>query len=99
MRLVVRDEAVQDLEDFLDWISPDNPSAAVATVRRTRRRFDTLLSPELAQMGRPGRDQGTRELVEYPYVIIYEVDEKADEVIILAVLHGARDRDRIKPRR
>ena len=50
-------------------------------------------------MGRPGRDQGTRELVEYPYVIIYEVDEKADEVIILAVLHGARDRDRIKPRR
>jgi toxin ParE1/3/4 len=97
MKLVIRDEAAQDLDDILDWISPDNPAAAVALVRRIRKRFDGLLSPELAQTGR--QDQGTRELIEYPYVIVYEVDEKADEVIILAVLHGARDRDRIKPRR
>jgi hypothetical protein len=27
-------------------------------------------------MGRPGRDKGTRELIEYPYVIVYEVDER-----------------------
>ena len=99
MKLVIRDEAAQDLDDILDWISPDNPAAAVALVRRIRKRFDGILSPELAQTGRPGQDQGTRELIEYPYVIVYEVDEKADEVIILAVLHGARDRDRIKPRR
>jgi toxin ParE1/3/4 len=99
MKLVVRDEAAQDLEDILDWISADNPIAAIALVRRIRRKIDDLLSPELAQMGRPGRDKGTRELIEYPYVIVYEVDETANELIVLAVLHGARDRDGIKPRR
>jgi plasmid stabilization system protein ParE len=28
-----------------------------------------------------------------PYVIVYEFDEAADEVAIIAVFHGAQDRD------
>jgi toxin ParE1/3/4 len=99
MRLIVREEAARDLDDILDWISQDNPNAAVAVIRRIRNRFDLLLHPELAHMGRPGRDEGTRELIEHPYIIVYEVNEEAGEVIILAVFHGARNRDRIRPRR
>jgi toxin ParE1/3/4 len=99
MRLIIRDEAARDLDDILDWISQENPSAAVAVVRRIRNKLDLLLHPELAQMGRPGRDEGTRELIEHPYIIVYEANEEAEEVIVLAVLHGARNRDRIRPRR
>jgi plasmid stabilization system protein ParE len=31
--------------------------------------------------------------VEAPYIIIYMVDEPADEITVLAIVHGARDRD------
>ena len=46
-------------------------------------------------MGRPGLDPGTRELIEYPYIIVYEVHEDRGEIVVLYVVHGARDR---KPR-
>ncbi len=51
-----------------------------------------LAAPELTHMGRPGQVQGTRELIEYPYIIVYRVREEAREVLVLAVVHGARDR-------
>jgi hypothetical protein len=43
-------------------------------------------------MGHGGRDEGTYEwvVVGSPYVIVYEVDEVANEVAIVAVLHSAR---------
>jgi toxin ParE1/3/4 len=37
--------------------------------------------------------KGTRELVEAPYIIVYMVDEPADEIAVLAIVHGARDRE------
>jgi toxin ParE1/3/4 len=43
-------------------------------------------------MGRPGVVLGTRELFEAPYVIVYEVHEDRDEIVVLAIIHGARDR-------
>jgi plasmid stabilization system protein ParE len=38
--------------------------------------------------------EGTRELVEYPYIIVYKVDEAHREIVILSIVHGARDRER-----
>ena len=52
-----------------------------------------LAIPGLSHIGRPGLVEGTRELVEAPYIIIYMVDEPADEITVLAIVHGARDRD------
>jgi plasmid stabilization system protein ParE len=43
-------------------------------------------------MGRPGLIAGTRELLEPPYLIIYRVDVVADEIVILGILHAARNR-------
>lgn len=48
--------------------------------------------PGLAHMGRPGSAAGTRELVEAPYIIVYEVREDRDELVVLAVYHGAQSR-------
>jgi toxin ParE1/3/4 len=36
---------------------------------------------------------GTRELVEAPYIIVYTVDEQGDEIAVLAIVHGATDRE------
>jgi plasmid stabilization system protein ParE len=51
-----------------------------------------LAIPGLAQMGRPGLIAGTRELIEFPYVIVYAVHEAQNEVVISSVVHGARNR-------
>jgi toxin ParE1/3/4 len=49
----------------------------------------------LPHMGHVGRARGTLEwvVVGLPYVIVYEIDEGAGEVAIIAVFHGAQDRD------
>jgi len=44
-------------------------------------------------MGRAGLIEGTRELLEYPYIIVYQVHEDRGEIVILAVVHGAMDRE------
>ena len=93
MKVVVREAAAGDLDDILDWISRDNPRAAAELVRRILARIDRLVIPGLSHIGRPGLVEGTRELVEAPYIIIYMVDEPADEITVLAIVHGARDRD------
>ena len=61
-------------------------------VGRIRDNIDLLQEDNLARMGRPGLVESTRELVEYPYIIVYRVDESLGEVIILSIVHGARDR-------
>jgi plasmid stabilization system protein ParE len=43
-------------------------------------------------MGRPGLESGTRELIEYPYIIVYEVHEDRDDIVVLSVVHGAQAR-------
>jgi plasmid stabilization system protein ParE len=92
MRIVVRAEAADDLGLIFDWIAKDNPRAAAETVARIRRRIGRLETPGLSHMGRRGRVEGTRELVEAPYIIVYEVDEVRGELTVLAVFHGAQDR-------
>jgi plasmid stabilization system protein ParE len=62
-------------------------------VRRILTRIDRLTIPGLSHIGRPGLVEGTRELVEAPYIIVYMVDEPADEVAVLAIVHGARNRE------
>jgi toxin ParE1/3/4 len=92
MRVVVREAAARDLDDIFDWISKDSPRAATKLVRRILDRIDRLTIPGLTHIGRPGLVEGTRELVETPYIVVYAVDEEADEITVLAIVHGARDR-------
>ena len=63
-------------------------------VSRIRDHIDLLQEDNLANMGRPGLIEGTRELIEYPYIIVYRVDEERDEVVVLSIIHGARKRTR-----
>jgi toxin ParE1/3/4 len=94
MKVVVNEAAARDLDSIFEWISKDNPRAAVATVRRIVARINQLALPGLSQIGRPGLDEGTRELVEPPYIVVYSLDPSADEIEVLAIVHGARNRER-----
>jgi plasmid stabilization system protein ParE len=93
MKIVVREAAAGDLDDILDWISKDNPRAAAEVVRRILARIDRLAIPGLSHIGRPGLVEGTRELIEAPYIVVYMVDEPTDEIVVLAIVHGAKDRE------
>ena len=54
--------------------------------------MERLSAPGLAHMGRHGLIGDTRELIEALYIVVYEVKEANDEVVILAVFHGAQSR-------
>ena len=62
------------------------------TIARISERINLLATPGLAYMGRPGLVPSTRELVEPPYIIVYEVHEDRNEIVVLAIIHGAQDR-------
>lgn len=87
MKLVWTRPAREDRKAIREYIAVDNPSAALD--------LDELLSGKTARLldhpglGRPGRLQGTRELVAHRnYILIYDV--AGDLVRVLRVLHAAR---------
>jgi len=93
MKIIVPEKADADLDYIFGWIAQTNPRAATDMIRRIRARIGKLETPSLARMGRPGLEEGTRELVEAPYIIVYEVLEGPGEVHILYIVHGAQDRE------
>ena len=86
--LAARDE----LDDIFAWISKDNESAAYNMIARIKARVELLATSGFSRMGRPGLDEGTHELVEPPYIIVYEVFESRSEIVIWAIVHGAKPR-------
>ena len=93
MKLVFDDRALADLEGIYNWIARDNPKAALAVVERVFESVEHLAT--FPRMGHVGRDEGTFEWVvpRLPYIVVYEIHPEKDEVIVVAVVHGARDRD------
>ncbi len=88
MRVVWLVKALDDLEAIERFIEADNPAAA-RRAERTIKETVTLLGTH-PRLGRPGRVQGSRELVVpgTPYIVAYAAN--GDQVTILAVIHGAR---------
>ncbi len=93
MKIVFDDEALDDLQGIRAWIAKDSPRAADALIKQIFDKIEHLLTPELTRMGRPGLDPGTRELIEGPYIIVYEVYAERGEIVVLSVVHGAQDRE------
>ncbi len=87
MRLKWTRAASRDLDPVEEYIGRDNPGAAIDTILEIIRHVGGLA--EHPGMGRPGRVEGTRELVitGLPYVVPYV--HEGDTVIVLRVLHGA----------
>lgn len=72
---------------IVDYISDDNPNAALALMEEIQSKVAQL--PAHPKRCRPGRVEGTRELVVRPnYIVIYA--ETAAAVTVLRVLHAAQ---------
>lgn len=58
-------------------------------IAEVQRRLDT------PRVGHAGHVPGTFEWVvpRLPYIVVYEVDEPAQQVIVIAVFHGAQSRE------
>jgi toxin ParE1/3/4 len=93
MNVTFEPAARDELDDIYAWIAKDSPRAAFAMIARIEEKVMRLAAPQLAHMGRPGLVEGTRELLEWPYIIVYKVHDDRDEVVIVSVVHGARDRE------
>ena len=93
MKVTFEPAASDDLDRIFDWITKDNPRAAQNMIARIENKVMRLESPELSYMGRPGLVEGTRELLEWPYIIVYKVYEDREEVVIVSIVHGAQDRE------
>lgn len=90
MRLRWTEPASQDLYNIVQRIRQENPNAARKVAQTifdgcaTLRRFP--------YRGRPGRRQGTRELIfpGLPYIVVYRVRKGAVE--LTRIYHGAQER-------
>jgi toxin ParE1/3/4 len=89
---------MNDREAIFDYIEADSPRAAVTVDDRIESHVELLAgTPEI---GRPGRIEGTRELVirKTPYIAAYRIE--GDTIRILRVLHGAQQwPDEMEPQR
>ena len=88
MRLEWSVFAQTDREAIFDYIEADSPQTAVAVDDRIREQVEALM--QFPEIGRPGRIDGTRELVIHrtPYIAAYRII--GDTVRVLRVLHGAQ---------
>lgn len=80
--------ALNDRTAIFDYIEEENPRAAIMIDERIEAEVERLA--KFPEIGRPGRVEGTRELViaGTPYIAAYRIQD--DFVLILRVLHGAQ---------
>jgi toxin ParE1/3/4 len=88
MQLRWTEEAANDLDRIADYLLEHAPDRAHDLLDRVYSAPTTLLT--FPNRGRPGKRQGTRELVlaPLPYVVVYAV--RADVVFVVRILHGAQ---------
>ena len=87
MRVRWAADAADDLERICDYIAETSPASAHRVAETIVEGVASL--DAFPNRGRPGRVEGTRELVfaPLPFVAVYEVH---DEVHVLRILHGAQ---------
>ena len=86
MRVIVRKNALRDLDEIYYWISKDSPSAAAKVVGRILTRINRLAVPNLSQIGRPRVIAGA-----VSHRLCREFD--ANAIVVLSIVHTARNRE------
>jgi plasmid stabilization system protein ParE len=93
MRLRFTPRATENVVEIADYIRARNPAAAPRVRADIYGGLQTLLL--FPYVGRRQKTEGVRKFVtrRYAYLIYYNVDERADELVILNVKHPARRRE------
>jgi addiction module RelE/StbE family toxin len=92
MNVIIREAAYADLDRIYVSIAKDRPASAPRVLTRILNSIERLSM--FPRMGRAGVVAGTREWVVrgLSYIIVYRIDERADELTVIAVFHGAQNR-------
>jgi len=87
MRLAWSSRSESELAAIVDYIAVDNFDGALELDYHITSSAERLVN--FPKMGKPGRIEGTRELIVHEhYILVYEID--GDELQILSVLHTSR---------
>ena len=92
MRVRILEPAAEDLEAIHAYIAPDSRRKADWFIDSIKRHVNRVAATGFGAIGKPGRIRGTRELVHGRYIVVYAVDEAADELLVISIVHGARRR-------
>lgn len=94
MKVVFRSAAYGDLDRIFIWIANDRPQSAHTVIDRILDSAERL--GRFPHLGHAGRRAGTFEWVVagLPYIIVYQINSDDDLIDVVAVVHGAQDRDR-----
>ncbi len=88
--------AKRELRAIHDYIAQNSPRYAQGMVDRITRKTEQLAShPQLGAVVPQYSDASIRELLVYPYRVIYRIG--ASRVEVLSVVHGARQLPRDVP--
>jgi|SRR5215467_3285456 len=93
MKLRFTPRATQDLTSIADYIRERNPQAALRVRSAILESLQNLVM--FPRLGREQQMGGVRKVVtrRYPYLVYYSIDDAADEIVILAIQHPARERE------
>lgn len=97
MKIEWTEPALSDLEGIRDYIRKDSEYYATGFIERIIKAVETL--EKFPKMGRnvpEAEEEDIRELLFYNYRVMYRVETK--RVLILAIVHGARNLSQKKPK-
>jgi len=96
MKIEWTEPAVLDLESIRDYIRRGSEYFAARFVERIIEAVESLAAfPERGRNVPEAAEENIRELIFYNYRIMYRVEK--ERILILTVIHGARDLTRKKP--
>jgi addiction module RelE/StbE family toxin len=90
MRIRWTSPAAQDMQGISDYLKERHPQYRLPTMHKLYGKIQSL--KETPHIGRPGRIEGTREILftPLPYVAVYRVEGEIVE--IWRIWHAAQDR-------
>jgi toxin ParE1/3/4 len=92
MKLRWSKTAARELEEIFAYIRERSPASAKAVAQRILDRARSLGDFPLAALESEPSEVHRLFVVNYPYVILYEIHRSDDEILIVSVRHTARKR-------
>jgi len=89
MKIIVSDEADNDLMLIFSYLHQQSTHAAESTANDLDRCFQNISSFPMSGAARSELGRDVRTALVPPYVVFYAV--RSDHVVILRVLHGSRN--------
>ena len=98
MKVVYTVQSRDDLRELGDWIAKDSPRRAQGFVQELRLKCRGLSSYP-SRYPVVGEQQGleVRRRAHGDYLILFAITDRPEAIVILRVIHGARDYNKLLP--